>query len=205
MKAIEVLLGHGASPNIQDNVHLVSSLSVDIYQFVLLTQKGNTPLHLACRLGYPLVAELVLRHGADPAIRNRVKNMCYSKIFVLFIKTVLSGWEDGVWMLLWFYLSTIATANLVWRIVVVCAEMKRKLRVSGSNSGSDGSGGTEAFISDTNSENSENSEHPPITARLLKLLWRVIMTMMRRKRRKIPTVTWRKGNASTSGTKQQQH
>ena len=49
---VEVLLEHGATPNIRD-------------------KDGRTPLHYAAMFGNSKVVEVLLEHGADPNIRNK--------------------------------------------------------------------------------------------------------------------------------------
>jgi len=57
-KIVELLLNHGANPDLQD-------------------KQGNTPLHLVTFYGYANIAKLLLEHGADPNIKNNSDHDCY--------------------------------------------------------------------------------------------------------------------------------
>ena len=81
---IRTLLDKGSDPNIKDEVNIIK---MSLCHFNLITQDGNTALHLVFQphkdqhhfillLHYrhrcDTIVELLLKGGADPRIKNRV-------------------------------------------------------------------------------------------------------------------------------------
>ena len=81
-QCVEVLLNHGADPNIGDNEGYIPLHNAvgnkDIVKLLIAsttninkqTQKGETPLYLAIDHGYIACSHMLLEHGGDPSISN---------------------------------------------------------------------------------------------------------------------------------------
>jgi ankyrin repeat protein len=78
-KVVEVLLEHGADPNIRDKygatpLHYAAALDypkiVELLHKKDLSDYDATPLQAAAEFNYPEVAELLLEHGANPNIQD---------------------------------------------------------------------------------------------------------------------------------------
>lgn len=89
LKVTQLLLDAGSDVNLQDTVvvlllsHYLAFLFPSCSKFISISstapQKyGNSPLMRAAYHGYAEVVKLLLQHGADPSLHNRVRHFYFS-------------------------------------------------------------------------------------------------------------------------------
>ena len=85
------LINRGAKVNYQTTVTIHCTLcscgvatNIDDCVFITLLQVGNTPLHRACDKGHKEVAAILIKHGAQQDIKNKVLKfiMCGELVYL---------------------------------------------------------------------------------------------------------------------------